>query len=250
MDNLQIGINAVKKGSKKALSYFGHNPQVTIKPDNSPVTQADKESEILIKEYILSYLPHAKFIGEESGGNLDVDEAWIIDPIDGTKNFMRGIPQWAVLLAHYKNGICDIGVSYIPVFDELCYAQRGEGAFINNQQIFVSKINKIEHAYFSHGETVTFNNIPALLQLSKQVFTQRSHGDATTYNNLAAGKIDIVADPRNHVWDSAAFTVIVEEAGGKVSTLNGKPWTVHALDFVATNGILHDQVIEILNTKQ
>jgi histidinol-phosphatase len=249
-DELQIAIEAAKKGAAKALTYFGNNPTVMIKPDHSPVTQADKESEEIIKSFILSQDKNAKFIGEEGGGNLDVDETWIIDPIDGTKNFMRGIPQWAVLIAHYKNGVCDVGISYIPVIDEMCYAQKGKGSFINAKQIHVSKIDKLSDAYFSHGETMTFNNIPALLTLSKQVFTQRSHGDAATYNNLASGKIDIVADPKNHVWDSAPFSIIIPEAGGKVSTLDGKPWTVHATDFLATNGFLHDQVIEILNPKQ
>lgn len=249
-DTLHIALEAVKKGSEKANLYFGRNPKVTIKPDNSPVTIADKEAEEAIKSYILSQLPNAQFLGEESGGNMEADDCWIIDPIDGTKNFMRGIPLWAVLLAHYTNGICDVGVSYIPMLNDMCYAERGKGAFLNGEQIHVSQITKLSDAYFSHGESRYFTNTASLLDLSNQVLTQRAHGDATTYNNLAAGKIDIVVDARNHAWDAAPFTVIIEEAGGKVSNLKGEPWNIHDLDFVATNGLLHEQVIEILAQKQ
>lgn len=249
-DTLQIALEAVKKGSEKANLYFGKNPKVMIKPDNSPVTIADKEAEEAIKAYILSQLPTAQFLGEESGGDMDATDCWIIDPIDGTKNFMRGIPLWAVLLAHYTNGICDLGVSYIPLLHETCYAKRGQGAFLNGERIFVSKVSAIPQAYFSHGESRYFPNTNALLDLSSRVLTQRSHGDATTYNNLAAGKIDIVVDAQNHAWDAAPFTVIIEEAGGRVSNLKGQPWSIHDTDFVATNGILHEQVIEFFNHKQ
>lgn len=249
-DELKTAIEAAKKGAEKALHYFGHNLAVVIKPDNTPVTQADKESEAAIKEFLSSKYPNANFIGEETGGSVDVNEAWIIDPIDGTKNFMRGLSQWAVLLAHYKNGICDIGVSYIPVLNELCYAQRGEGAYINGKKVHVSKIDNLEDAFLSHGEIRYFQNMTPLIDLSKKVLTQRCHGDASTYNNLASGKIDIVIDARDHAWDSAPFSVIIEEGGGKVSNFKGKPWSIHDLDFVATNGSLHDEVIEILNLKQ
>lgn len=249
-EELKTAIEAVKKGAEKALHYFGHNPAVVIKPDNTPVTQADKESEAVIKAFLLSNYPNAHFIGEETGGSLDVDEAWIIDPIDGTKNFMRGLSHWAVLVAHYKNGICDIGVSYIPVLNELCYAQRGEGAYINGKKVHVSKINNLEEAFLSHGEIRYFQNMTPLIDLSKKVLTQRCHGDASTYNNLACGKVDITVDAKDNVWDSAAFSVIIEEAGGKVSGITGEPWSIHTSSFVATNGLLHDEVIEILNLKQ
>jgi fructose-1,6-bisphosphatase/inositol monophosphatase family enzyme len=166
------------------------------------------------------------------------------------KNFMRGIENWAVLLAHYKKGMCDIGVSYIPMLNQLCYAQHGHGAFINGKQVHVSSIAKLEDAFLSHGEIRYFEQISPLLRLSKKVLTQRCHGDASTYNNVAAGKVDIVIDAKDNVWDSAAFSVIIEEAGGKVSNMHGEPWNVYSSSFVATNGLLHDEVIEILNTKQ
>jgi histidinol-phosphatase len=248
--DLQNAIDAVKQGAEKALTYFGNNPSVTIKPDHTPVTQADKEAEAIIKTVLLSHYPHANFIGEETGGNRDVKQAWIIDPIDGTKNFMRGIENWAVLLAHYTDGVCDIGVSYIPVLEQLCYAQRGEGAFINGKKIHVSSITTLEDAFLSHGEIRYFEHINPLLLLAKRSLTQRCHGDASTYNNLAAGKIDIVIDAKDNVWDSAAFSVIIEEAGGKVSNIKGDPWNVNSSSFVATNGLLHAEVIEILNAKQ
>lgn len=249
-DELQIAIQAVKKGAEEALTFFGKNPQVIIKPDNTPVTQADKQAEQAMKEFLLSQDSKAQFIGEETGGNFDVTQAWIIDPVDGTKDFMRGLPTWGVLLAHYKNGTCDIGVCYLPVLDQLCFAQRGKGAYINERRIYVSGISKLSDAYLSHGEIRYFDNKQALLDLTSKVLTQRCHGDPSKYTHVAEGKVDIVIDAKNHAWDSAPFTVIIEEAGGRVSNFKGNPWSIHDLDFIATNGLLHDQVLDILGSKQ
>lgn len=249
-DELTIAIEAAKKGAEKALYYFHNQPKVTIKPDNSPVTIADKETEQIIISTIKKSFPNARFLGEESGGDEKANELWIIDPIDGTKNFVRSIKSWSILIAYVRNGIAQIGVSYAPALNELVYAERNKGAFLNEKKIHVSSVTELADAYISHGELRYFKNLPGLINLSSAVAAEMMSGDAISYHQLASGHIDTKIDASGHAWDFAPFSIIAEEAGGKVSQMNGDPWSIYSLDFVATNGLLHDKVIEILNGKR
>lgn len=135
-EELKIAIEAAKKGAEAALRYYEKNPAFEVKPDNSPVTKADKEAEDIIKKTIVSHFPHAQFLGEETGGTLDADDFWCIDPIDGTKNFIRGLPFWGIEIAHIIDSEIVLGLSYGPVIEEMLYAEKGKGAFMNGTPIW------------------------------------------------------------------------------------------------------------------
>lgn len=249
-NELKIAIEAAKKASERALYYFNNVPPVTIKPDNTPVTKADKETEVIIREHITNEFPNASFVGEEFGGNLTKGDVWIIDPIDGTKNFIRGIPLWAILIALLRDGEIILGVSYVPTVNELLYAEKGTGAFLNGKKINVSKIKNIEDSTITHtGNPYRFSNPENVGNLLNKSAHARGFGDAYSYHLVATGRADINFEPEVNLWDVAPFKIIIEEAGGKITTLSGDPWNVNIKDFVATNGLLHDEVIEILNKK-
>lgn len=244
-------IAAAKKGAEKALQYFGHNPKVILKPDHTPVTQADKETEAIIKETILLFDKNTHFVGEESGGAFTYDSTWIIDPIDGTKNFIRGLPFWSILIAKCIKGEIVLGVSYTPQLHELVYAQKGQGAFRNGESIHVSSIKDIADAYISYpGDPSLFPKKDNVITLLNTCMSCRGFGDAYSYQLVAQGKIDSNIEPGFSVWDVAPFKVIIEEAGGKVTTFSGQPWTIKDNTMVASNGLLHDKVIEFLQLNQ
>lgn len=247
-NELTVALEAVRKASEKAMYYFKNLPPVTIKPDNTPVTKADKETETVIREYISSKFPNASFVGEEHGGIFGEGDVWIIDPIDGTKNFIRGIPLWAILVALWRDGEVVAGISYMPAIDELLYAEKGSGAFLNGKRISVSKIENIKDSTITHtGNPFKFKNPEQVGKLLNSSLHARGFGDAYSYHLVATGRADINFEPEVSVWDVAGFKLIIEEAGGKITTLTGSPWTVDIKDFVATNGLVHNEVIKILN---
>lgn len=249
-NELVIVIEAAKAGAKKALQYFSKNPQVIIKPDNTPVTIADKECEQEIIKVILKNFPNSSFLAEESGTTEGNDFVWVIDPIDATKSFIRGLPFWGIQIALAKKGEIVLGVSYAPVLNELFYAEKGKGTFLNDKKVSVSKVDLLKNATLSHGTTNFFeektNN---LLKLSKACNYERGFGDFYGYTLVASGRIDIMTDAKNGgPWDIAAVKIIVEEAGGKVTNINGKPWELTDRNAVATNNLLHAEVVSILNS--
>lgn len=248
-NELSIAIQAARKGAVEAMKYFTHNPEITVKPDNSPVTIADKECEQAIKKVLLNSFPKSSFLAEESGTTGNNDFVWVIDPIDATKNFIRNLPFWGIQIALAIKGEIVIGVSYAPALNELFFAEKGEGAYLNNQKIAVSKINKLENATLLHG-TIDFfeDKTNNFLNLSKSCYYERGFGDFYGYTLVACGKADIMLDAKNGgPWDIAAIKIIVEEAGGMVTNINGEPWNLSHRNAVATNGLIHSDVIHILN---
>lgn len=247
-DELKVAIEAARAGAEVALKYYNTTLEVDYKTDRSPVTIADKETEETIKRTILNAFPDAKFVGEETGGRPTGETFWIIDPIDGTKMFIRGLPYWSVLIALCKNKEITLGVSYMPDFDELIHAEKGAGAYLNDKKIIVSKVDDITKAYFSYSEITWYKDKGLLINSLDNFACVRSIGDAHSYHLVAKGKFDIFTEPSPSLWDIAPFKVIVEEAGGKVTDLKGNPWNVdNKGGIIASNGLLHDQVIRILN---
>lgn len=244
---LKVAIEAAKKGAKQALQYYGKSIEIKLKEDKSVFTIADKESENAIKKCILSYFPTAKFVAEESRNNGIEKEFWIVDPIDGSRNFSRGIPIWAVLVALYKNGKVILGVCYYPLLDLLLYAQEGEGTFYNGKRIHVSSINAVKDTYISFGSPRHFRNKQILIKLIEKSAAVRCPDASYSASLLAMGKIDVLIDEYGMIWDIAPFKVIIEEAGGKVTNWKGDPWAINNKGCVATNGILHDEVMKIIN---
>jgi histidinol-phosphatase len=246
---LPVAIAAVEAAQAIVLKYYQTNLTITTKEDKTPVTVADQEAEDIIKQTILAAFPDHTFFGEE-GEKVDLQDhkgfTWIIDPIDGTKSFIRGFPLFGTLLALLHDGELIVGVSNAPVWGELIYAAKGEGAFLNDNRLGVSKINQLKDAYLSNGRLKYFEDIdkiPQLLALSRRAEWARGLGDFWIYHLVAEGKVDIMMEGSVKFWDIAAAKVIVEESGGTMTQLDGQPITYQSTTALATNGILHDQII-------
>jgi len=253
MDNkselLSVALEAVKAAEAVIFKYLKTGFSTELKADLSPVTIADKEAEAIIRQTITEHFPDHTFFGEE-GGTVSLENhrgyTWIIDPIDGTKNFVRRNPLFGTLLALMHDGELVIGITNMPLFNELMYAEKGQGAFLNDQPVRVTEITSLDDAYLSHGSLkyfVELDQASTLLKLASEVRQARGIGDVWSYHLLAQGKIDIMIEPKCKLWDIAASKVIVEEAGGKMTQLDGQPIGAHTTSAVATNGKLHATIV-------
>lgn len=246
---LKTAINAAKKAGKHALSYRNRKIDIFYKPDGTPVTKADEECEEVIKKVISKQFPDAKFIGEESGGNYNDSEFWTIDPIDGTKAFTRNIPHWAVLISLYKNNDVELGVSYIPGMEELLFAQKGKGTYLNNKQVHVSSHPTLSKAFMTFPTSSRRTPSQKIHNIVKSAMWARSLGNAPSFHLLAQGKTDLHIEIEHDIWDLSAFKVIIEEAGGKFTGHDGSNWNLKVGSIVASNGLVHDEIINMLNEK-
>lgn len=247
MNNLEVAINAAKIGAENALQYFNSNLKIELKEDLSPVTVADKETEKLVEEYISSQIPDAKFVGEEFGGDYSQSDYWLIDPIDGTAFFARGMLFWGTLITHVTNGQANIGVSYMPLFNELLYAEEGKGAFLNDQQIHVSDKSSVNEAFIIHNSIHKIvDKANGMMTLGKMAHKFKGIGDSYGYHLLANGRVDAKFDGDVLPFDVAGLNLIIEEAGGKVTNFSGSPWTFDRRDVLATNGLVHDEIVKII----
>lgn len=244
---LKTAIEAAKAGAKIALKYYDKKIDVQIKADNTVLTIADKETEKAIKEFILSKFPNAKFVAEESGGTIDNDEFWIIDPIDATRSFSRGIPTWNVLIALCRKEEIILGVSYFPALNSILYAEKGKGTYLNGKRVYVSKINTVKDSYVAYGSPRFFKDKKRLINLIEKAGSTRCPD--TTYSSflLAQGKYDAVVDEYAQLWDAAPLSVIIEEAGGRMTNFKGKPWKITDRGYIASNGLIHNEIVSIVN---
>ena len=246
---LPVAIKAVKAAERIILDHYQSELMVTTKDDMTPVTVADRQAEDIIKQTILTTFPEHTFFGEE-GEKVDLRNhkgfTWIIDPIDGTKSYIRGIPLFGTLLALMQDGELIVGVSNAPIWSELIYAAKGEGAFLNGKQLNVSTVNNIDDAYLINGRLKYFediNKISQLLELSRQSQWSRGMGDFWIYHLIAQGKVDIAMEGSVKFWDIAAAKVIVEEAGGIMTQLDGKSINYRSTTVLATNKLLHAKAV-------
>ena len=247
---LKTGLEAAKKAEEIILKYYSDEIRAELKEDMSPVTVADREAEKAIIEIIRLKFPDHSILGEESGSSDSASEyLWIIDPIDGTKNYMRKIPLFATQIALMKDGEVIVGVSNAPALKELLYAEKGKGAYCNDRQIHVSKIDMLNKSYMSFGGLRHFekkNLVDNLLVLVNSTQGHRGIGDFWSYHLLAQGKIEIMIEADTKIWDIAALSIIVREAGGKVTDIKGGTVGKETTSIIATNEIVHDEVLGIL----
>jgi histidinol-phosphatase len=207
--------------------YNDNNLATEVKGDDTPVTIADKQAEQIIRAEITKHFPDHGIFGEEFGrsDNDDSDYLWLIDPIDGTKSFVRKYPFFSTQIALMFQGELIMGVSNAPLFGEMAWATKGGGAFLNGSSIHVNE------DFDSHSSCVSTGNIKSLIHNNWQRFghlltkfsKMRGYGDFYHYHLLAAGKIDLIIESDVNILDIAALTVIVREAGGKITDLTGKP---------------------------
>lgn len=251
---LQVALDAVKAAEQIITSYYRTEMNVTVKTDKTPVTIADQKAEEVIKNIISRSFPHHSFLGEESGThNKDAEYLWVIDPIDGTKNYTRRIPLFATQLALMHKDEIILGVSNAPEIHELMFAEKNSGAFLNDQPIKVSNTQNISSSYLSFGGIGSFNHNQRLHQLLKLEHDTQGHrgfGDFWSYHLLASGKIDIMVEATTKLWDIAAVSCIVQEAGGSVSQIDGSPLTRNMTSIIATNKVLHTEVLNYFKTSK
>ena len=226
---------------------------IETKPDLTPVTDADKAVEESFRKFISQKRTDDLVIGEEFGApnSISGKHYWVIDPIDGTKNFLRGVPVWATLIALInEGGEVVVGVVSAPALNRVWYASKENGAFVKfngvTKTISVSKVNKISDASISYSDLNGWGEREEkLLSLQDKVWRTRSYGDFWSYVLLAEGAVDIATEPTLNLWDMAAVEIIVREAGGLFTNLDGKPGP-HGGNALATNGLLHEQVLKAL----
>jgi histidinol-phosphatase len=231
---------------------------VTTKPDRTPVTDADQAVERLLRERIGAARPHDTILGEEYGGGREQGRQWILDPIDGTANFLRGVPVWGTLIALAVDGVPQVGVVSSPALGHRWWAAKGHGAFTAPtrhedtgavaKRLQVSAVADLADASLSYNSLGGWDGegrIDDVIGLSRSVWRSRAYGDMWSYMLLAQGALDIVGEFDLKPYDMAALIPIIEEAGGRFTSVTGEPgpWSGNAL---ATNGALHDAVLDIL----
>ena len=249
---LSVALEAAKNAEEIITSYYtGDVMKVEMKPDETPVTLADTEAEKAIRETIKQAFPDHGFIGEEYGIEAGSSPyLWIIDPIDATKNYIRKIPIFGTQIALMKDEELILGVSNAPLLNELLYAKSGNGAFLNGERITVSSVTHPQDAMVCHGGLKWFTEkgtFPGIYNLINGAARTRGFGDFYMYHLVASARADAVVEAAISIWDIAAITVIVREAGGKVTDIQGQTITTDTNSLVATNGVLHDAVLNYFN---
>jgi histidinol-phosphatase len=247
---LQVALDAARSAAEVIRHYFREGTEVSLKADATPVTRADIEAEELIRRAIGSAFPDHGFYGEETGSRgLDAEYVWLVDPIDGTRSFVRGYPFFSTQIALLHQGRVLVGVSSAPGFDEMAWAERGRGAWLDGQRCRVSSLAKLEEATVSSGNLRTLASGPRWAgwgEVVRRVARSRGFGDFYHYHLLATGKIDAVVESDVNVLDVAALSLIVEEAGGRFTDLEGAPLSLDTTSVLATNGRLHDVIGALL----
>lgn len=233
---------------------------VTTKPDNTPVTDADKSAEDAIRALLHAHRPEDGIVGEEFGTEgTEKNRYWVIDPIDGTKNFLRGVPTWATLIGLMEQDSQGlekvvVGVVSAPALFRRWYAFEGGGAFVivNKdvpKRISVSAVSSIEDASISHSDFVGWGDrLEPFNNLMKSAWRTRAHGDFWSHMLVAEGAVDIAAEPSLALWDMAALDIIVREAGGRFTNIEGKDGSLGGSG-LSTNAALHDYVVSALNRR-
>lgn len=248
---LTEAIDTAVKAGKKHLEFRHKILSIEVKKDHSPVTEVDKYCENFIRDRILTVFPGDGFIGEETGVHYGRSgRHWIVDPLDGTRPFIRGIPTHSVLIALEENEEPVLGVIHLPAMNITCWATRNGGAFLNGERIAVSNTESMKHVIGSalgFLEKADEKAGQKLFQLMRSWDYNYGFMDAYSYVALASGKLDLCVNLLDKVWDCAAAACIITEAGGHYSDIQGKHST-HNGNIVFSNGILHEQIISALNS--
>jgi histidinol-phosphatase len=249
---LSTALEAATAAADVVRRYYQHNLKITIKADKSPVTEADVEAETVIRSIVTARFPSHGFYGEETGSSdIDAEFVWIVDPIDGTKAFIREYPMFSTQIALMHKGRLIVGVSSAPAYGELAYGEIGVGAWLDDVPIVVSRIATLEEAALSTGNLKTIAagpRWPALGRMIGRLSRIRGYGDFLQYHLLASGRIDAVIESDVNILDVGACAAIVEAAGGRFTDLDGRPMTLDSTSVLATNGVLHAAVLAALES--
>jgi histidinol-phosphatase len=243
---LQAARDAAEAAAVVIRSLYQKNLQITTKADATPVTEADVRAEEAIRTVLTERFPSYGFYGEETGQHaIDAESVWLVDPIDGTKSFVRETPFFSTQIALMRGGRFVLGVSSAPAYGEFAWAEEGGGAFMNDKPIRVSSVSDLAGSILSTGNLKTLARSPVWGRfggLIGKVSRVRGYGDFVHYHLLARGALDVVIESDVHILDVAALTVIVREAGGTFTDLRGGPVGLDTTTVLATNGPLHGTV--------
>ena len=247
-DNLAFALSLADLADSLTLPRFrAADLRIDTKPDLSVVCDADRDAEEAIRDRVARERAGEGVLGEEYGDD-GTDVRWIVDPVDGTSNFVRGVPIWATLLALEVDGEVSIAVASAPALRHRWWAARGGGAFANGDRIRVSRVAQLGDAstsITSLRRLVAIGLGEAYMHLIARTWSDRALGDFWQHMLVAEGALDVAIEAGMHVWDYAPVQLIVEEAGGRCTDAAGRP-PRDGSSFVATNGLLHDAVVEAL----
>jgi histidinol-phosphatase len=246
-ETLRAALDAAHAASALIRAAYRGNFSVEYKADASPVTEVDVAAEKAIREILQARFPDYGFYGEETGkSNVSAEHLWLVDPIDGTKSFVRGYPMFSVQIALMRRGELVLGVSSAPCWNggkgEMAWAECGQGAFLDGERIRVSTVETIEKATLSTGNLATLARAPQWAELGRlipRLHRIRGYGDFLHYHLLASGRIDAVIESDVNILDIAALAVIVREAGGMFTDLDGRELSLKTTTVRASNGRLH-----------
>ncbi len=250
--DLSVAVELANRADAITLDRFGAlDLRIETKPDLTPVTDADEAVEAALREILSRERPGDTVVGEEYGGTATFEgRQWVIDPIDGTKNFVRGVPVWASLIALLEDGVPIVGVVSAPALNRRWWAGKGLGAFASTgdgpaRKLAVSGVADLGSASLSFSSLSGWADLglrDRFIELTDAVWRVRGYGDFFNYCLVAEGAVDIAAEPEVKLWDLAPLDILVREAGGTFTDLDGQPGP-HGGHAVATNGLLHDETL-------
>jgi histidinol phosphatase-like enzyme (inositol monophosphatase family) len=245
---LAFALNAAFRAGKLTLGYFQNQPETEIKDDQTPVTVADKAAERLIRQEIEAQFPDEGILGEEEGLHHKGDRRWVVDPIDGTKSFVCGVPLYATLLSFEIEEQPQLGVAYFPALDLMLSAEINQGAQANGRPIKVSNQPKIEGGVLACGGHKTMlqqGRMEPFLELAKRALATRTWGDAYGHALVAMGQIDAMVEPKVARWDVSGLALIVREAGGRFTNFKGEDKIEE--EALTSNGLVHEELVQAFN---
>ncbi|MBX3028509.1 hypothetical protein KF840_26745 [bacterium] len=245
---LEVAIAAARAAGAVALRHFRTDLAVERKADASPVTRADREAEARAIAVLREAFPDHGVLGEEYGEQGAQGRRWIVDPIDGTRSFIRGIPFFATLVALEEEGEVTTGAIYAPALDDLLYAQKGQGAFDRHGRLHVSRADTLRRSMLVFGGVSGLRRRgywAAYERLVDAAGRTRAYGDYFGYTFVARGQAEAVIDVDLKPWDLAAVQIVIEEAGGRLTDFAGRA-TAFGGTAIASNGLVHDAIRELI----
>jgi histidinol-phosphatase len=247
---LQAALEAARAADAIIRPLYRKSVAVEIKADRSPVTEADRAAEAAIRSILQRRFPDYGFFGEETGQHdMQAENLWLVDPLDGTKSFVRDTPFFSTQIALLRRGRLVLGVSSACAYGELAWAEEGEGAWLDGERIQVSRTAALRDAILSTGNLKTLAASPQWSRFGSLIggiSRLRGYGDFVHYHLLARGALDVVVESDVNILDIAALAVIVREAGGRFTDLAGGPVGLATTTVLASNGVLHDEVGEAI----
>ena len=248
---LDFAVETAYLAGRLTLGYYQTGIRPEFKVDESPVTVADRRSEELIRARIENRFGHHAIVGEEYGGdeNDGASHRWFVDPIDGTKSFVQGVPLYAVLIGLEIEGVVQVGVAYFPALDEMIAAASGEGCWWNGRRAYVSQVSSLKEAVVAFTDPLTFaqyGRSDAWERVKLGTYYRAGWGDAYGHLLAATGRVELMLDPIMSAWDCAPFPPILAEAGGYFGDWRGNS-TIHAKEAMSTTQALLPEVLALLH---